>query len=123
MILTTLEGEEAVIAAKQTLAQNPGNRDIIEMVSTILVYIFTQLSRAKVDSMLGTTLQETRVYQEAKAEGKLEMLSMLLNHRFGSLPNNMTEQLASLSIEQLETLGTAMFDFRSLADLAAWLES
>jgi predicted transposase YdaD len=49
----------------------------MEMVATIMVYEFTQLTRAEVDTMLGVTLQETRVYQEAKAEGKLAMLSML----------------------------------------------
>jgi predicted transposase YdaD len=73
----------------QALAQGVGNRDIIEMVTTIIVYKFTQLTRAEVDAMLGVTLQETRVYQEAKAEGKvegkLEMLLMLFNHNFGSL--------------------------------------
>jgi predicted transposase YdaD len=147
MVLTTLEGETAISAAKQALAQDTGNRDIIEMVTTIMVYKFTQLTRAEVDAMLGVTLQETRVYQEAKAEGKLEgkaegklegkaegklegkaegkleMLLMLLSRNLGLLPASLTEQIEVLSIEQLESLCTAAFDFQSLSDLTAWLSN
>jgi predicted transposase/invertase (TIGR01784 family) len=130
MVLTTLEGETAITAAKQALAQGQGNRDIMEMVATIMVYKFTQLTRAEVDAMLGVTLQETRVYQEAKAEGKAEgtaegklaMLSMLLSQRFGVLPQSMIDRLAELSIEQLESLGTQLFNFTQITDVIAWLE-
>jgi mRNA interferase MazF len=113
----------------------------------INVYKFTQLTRAEVDAMLGVTLQETRVYQEAKAEGKLEgkaegklegkaegklegktegkleMLLMLLSRNLGSLPASLTEQIEVLPIEQLESLCTAAFDFQSLSDLTAWLSN
>jgi predicted transposase/invertase (TIGR01784 family) len=137
MVLTTLEGETAINAARQALAQGTNNRDIIEMVTTIMVYKFTQLTRAEVDEMLGVTLQETRVYQDALAEGEvigeakgenkgklamLAMLSILLSQRFGSLPESMTDRLSQLSIEQLEALGTKLLDFTQLADVTAWLE-
>jgi predicted transposase YdaD len=122
MVLTTLEGEAAIDAAKAALAQGSGNRDIIEMVTTIMVYKFTQLTRAEVDIMLGTTLQETRVYQDANAEGKLEMLSMLLNQRFGDLPESMNDRLTQLSLTQLEALGTQILSFTQLADVTAWLD-
>jgi predicted transposase YdaD len=128
----------------QALAQGVGNRDIIEMVTTIImVYKFTQLTRTEVDAMSGVTLQETRVYQEAKAEGKvegkvegklegkaegkaqgkLEMLLMLLNHNFGSLPDDLTKQIKILPIERLESLCTASFNFQKLSDITTWLES
>jgi predicted transposase/invertase (TIGR01784 family) len=122
MVLTTLEGETAITAAKQALAQHTGNRDIIEMVTTIMVYKFTQLTRAEVDAMLGVTLQETRIYQEAKAEGELAMLSMLLSQRFGVLPESMVDQLSQLSIEQVEALGRQIFNFTQLTDVIAWLD-
>jgi predicted transposase YdaD len=103
----------------------------IEMVTTIMVYKFTQLTRAEVDAMLGVTLQETRIYQEAKAEGKvegkaegkLEMLLILLSHNLGDLPASLTEQITMLPIEQLESLCTVAFDFQNLADLTAWLSN
>jgi predicted transposase YdaD len=117
-----------ITATKQALAQGQGNRDIMEMVATIMVYKFTKLTDAEIDAMLGVTLQETRVYQEA--EGKLAMLSMLLSQKFGSLPQSMTDRLAELSIaslapktiEQLEALGTQLFNFTQLTDVIAWLE-
>jgi predicted transposase YdaD len=112
MVLTTLEGETAISAAKQALAQGTGNRDILEMVTTIMVYKFTQLTRAEVDAIL----QETKA--EGKTEGKLEML---LSRNFGALPASLTEQIKMLPIEQLESLCAVAFDFQSLSDLTVWL--
>ncbi|MBD2450570.1 Rpn family recombination-promoting nuclease/putative transposase [Nostoc sp. FACHB-152] len=43
--------------------------EIIEIITTIAVYKFSSLSREEVEAMLGITLEETRVYQEAKEEG------------------------------------------------------
>jgi predicted transposase YdaD len=133
MVLTTLEGEAAIDAAKAALVQGSGNRDIIEMVTTIMVYKFTQLTRAEVDAMLGVTLQETRVYQDAKAEGQVEgqvegksamlsLLSSLLSQRFGDLPESMTDRLSQLSLAQLEALGTQILSFTQLTDVTAWLD-
>ncbi|MBW4585223.1 Rpn family recombination-promoting nuclease/putative transposase [Aetokthonos hydrillicola Thurmond2011] len=51
-----------------TLAKN----EIIDIVTTIAVYKFSTLSREEVEAMLGLTLEQTRVYQEAKAEGRQE---------------------------------------------------
>jgi predicted transposase/invertase (TIGR01784 family) len=138
MVLTTLEGEAAIAAARQALAQSQGNRDIIEMVSTIIVYKFTQLTRVEIDAMLGVTLQETRVYQDALAEGeiigeargevvgeakgKLEMILMILNQRFGALPESMIDRLSQLSLTQLEAIGTQLLSFTQIADIDAWLD-
>ncbi len=43
--------------------------EIIEIITTIAVYKFSSLSREEVEAMLGLSLEQTRVYQEAKAEG------------------------------------------------------
>ena len=40
------------------------------MVCTIAVYKFSKLSRVEVEAMLGLSLEETKVYQEASAEGE-----------------------------------------------------
>ena len=50
--------------------------EIIELITTIAVYKFAHLSREEVEAMLGVTLQETRVYQDAKAEGRVEILAV-----------------------------------------------
>jgi len=48
--------------------------EIIDVIATIAVYKFANLSREEVEAMLGLSAQ-TKVYQEAKAEGRLEMLA------------------------------------------------
>lgn len=45
---------------------------LLDIITTIAVYKFSNLSREEVEAMLGIKLQETRVYQEAKEEGRIE---------------------------------------------------
>jgi predicted transposase/invertase (TIGR01784 family) len=47
-------------------------KTIIEVVTTIAVYKFSKLSREEVEAMLGLRLEDTRVYREAKEEGREE---------------------------------------------------
>lgn len=48
-------------------------QDILELIQTIFIYKFPNLSRQEIEEMLGLSeLKQTRVYQEAKSEGKLE---------------------------------------------------
>jgi len=56
----------------QNLQRNESSfsRAIIELVTTIMVYKFENLSQKEVEVMLGITLQGTRVYREIKAEGR-----------------------------------------------------
>ena len=46
------------------------------MVTTIIAYQFTQLSRQEVEAMLGLNIQETRLYQEAKEDGAREVMEL-----------------------------------------------
>jgi predicted transposase YdaD len=103
----------------------------MELITTIMVYKFEQLSRAEVESMLGITLKETRVYREIKEEGQLEgrqeeaanLVLRLLTKRFGELPGEKRSQISNLPLTVLEDLSEALLDFTSLADLQSWLES
>jgi len=52
--------------------------EIIDIITTIAVYKFSSLSRKEVEAMLGLTLEQTRVYQEAKAEGREEQKAEML---------------------------------------------
>jgi len=52
--------------------------EIIDIITTIAVYKFSSLSREEVEAMLGLTLEETRVYREAKAEGREEQKAEML---------------------------------------------
>jgi len=154
MVLTTLSDAETPAAARSLLTRTPdptalSHDAIMELVTTIMVYKFIHLSRQEVEQMLGITLQETRVYQEAKEEGRQEgrqagllegeqigrqvgeqigrqagersLVLRQLSRRLGGLPEELQGKIASLAIAQLENLAEALLDFTSLTDLATWL--
>ena len=70
--------------------------------------------------MIGITLQEIRVYQDAKAEGQSLILRQL-SKRFGILSSEINTAVLSLDLEQLEELGMALLDFQEITDLVSWL--
>ncbi|MBF2008538.1 MAG: Rpn family recombination-promoting nuclease/putative transposase [Chlorogloeopsis fritschii C42_A2020_084] len=129
MVLTTIDESQAPQEARYLLERSAveqpetTSRAIIELVTTIMVYKFEQLSRTEVEKMLGITLKETRVYREIKEEEALTLILRLLTRRVGELPQKVREEIEALSLEQLENLGEALLDFTSMADLHSWLEA
>jgi predicted transposase/invertase (TIGR01784 family) len=131
MVLTTVDEAQAPDEARYLLnrteqeASPSSGRAIIEMITTIMVYKFEALSRIEVESMLGITLKETRVYREIKQEGReVEARSLvlrLLTRRVGELSPELRDRIESLSLEELESLGEALLDFSTMADLTNWL--
>jgi predicted transposase/invertase (TIGR01784 family) len=124
--------------ANQEVANPEEKRAIMDMVSTIVVHQFTNLSRREVDKMLGIRLEETRVYREAKEEGREEGLESAwqqslerqrslvlrqLTRCFGKIPKRVKLRIDQLSLDNLEGLGDAFLDFESIADLEAWLDA
>ena len=65
--------------------------------------------------------------EEGRAEGiqtgQLTLVQRLLRRRFGEITDEIFNRLEQLSSDDLMALGDAIFDFSSLADLVAWLES
>jgi predicted transposase YdaD len=61
--------------------------------------------------------------EEGIEEGEKSLILRLLTRRVGELPQEMRQQIESLSREQLENLGEALLDFQKMADLQAWLET
>ncbi len=59
--------------------------------------------------------------REGLQEGQLAVVNRLLERRFGVLAPRMRARLKKLSSGQLEGLTDALLDFRSKADLDAWL--
>jgi predicted transposase YdaD len=92
-------------------------------VERIVVYKFPQKSREEIEAMFELSdLKQTRVYQEAFAEGEVKLVLRLLNRRIGTIPQNLVTQIQELPVEQIESLGEALLDFQSLSDLVSWLE-
>ncbi|QFS44166.1 DUF2887 domain-containing protein [Nostoc sphaeroides] len=92
-LIERMQQEQITVLAK---------KEIIDVITTIAVYKFANLSREEVEAMLGVKLEETRVYQEAKQEGreelKLELVPQLL-----ALGMSMEDvaKLLNLTIEQV----------------------
>lgn len=123
----------------------PNEQGIIRLVSTIMVYKFPQLTREEIESMFTVSdLKQTKVYQEALDEGieqgrtqgltqgmqqaleeaikrERSLLLRQLNRKIGEVPQRLIDSVQSLSFEQLEILGEALFDFEQPADLEVWL--
>ena len=64
---------------------------------------------------------------EGRAEGRVEealsFVQRLLSRKFGNLESPSYSRLAKLSLAQLELLGEDLIDFRTPADLDAWLST
>jgi predicted transposase/invertase (TIGR01784 family) len=136
MVLTTQEGDDATTQARSLIERSSDRADIIDLISTIMVYKFSNLSRDEVNAMLGIELEQTRVYQEAKAEGETigeakglerglqqerSLVVRLLTKKLGNLTPNIQSRISELSIDRVESLGEALLDFTSISDLEAWL--
>ncbi|MEH1897022.1 MAG: DUF2887 domain-containing protein [Nostoc sp.] len=129
MLLTNVTSEtEAVEGARFLLeqAQQQSEQAIIDLITTIIVYKFSNLSREEIQAMLGLNLEEPRAIREAKEEGREEEARSLilrqLKRRFGEFPDKLQRQIQVLSLEQLEALGDALLDFSTVADLSGWLQ-
>jgi predicted transposase/invertase (TIGR01784 family) len=129
MLLTILEGDEAKVEAKRMIQQSrplDDGRVIIDLISTIMVYKFNNLTRDEVNEMLGIELEQTRVYQDAKADGKIEgeqaLVLKQLTRKLGTINLEIKARVNSLKSEQLESLGENLLDFTQMSDLLAWLD-
>ncbi len=132
MLLTTVDEEQVPQEARYLLQKSQqetpqqSNQGIIELIITIVMYKFEQLSQKEVEEMLGITIKETRVYREIKQEGKeveaRSLIFRLLAKRVGELSPAVHQSVENLSLEQLENLGEALLDFSSMVDLEHWLE-
>ncbi|MBW4512434.1 MAG: DUF4351 domain-containing protein [Scytonematopsis contorta HA4267-MV1] len=108
--------------------KQPLSNAIIDMVSTIISYKFTQLNRAEVNTMLGITFEDTTLYKETLEEGEVKgaarLVIRLLTERLGQEPSEeIRARISHMPLPTVESLALALFDFTSLADLEAWLEA
>lgn len=79
------------------------------------------------------TMRGSVIYQEIREDGLLEGLkegrknealsfvTRQLTRRIGSIAPETTEQIQTLSVEELEDLGEALLDFSEASDLTNWL--
>lgn len=71
--LAPQRAKQLIERARQELTDAEQARKILELVETVLIYKFPDLSRQEIEQMLGLSeLKQTRVYQEAVEEGREE---------------------------------------------------
>ena len=69
------------------------------------------------------------IYQEIREDGLIEgrqnealsLVTRQLTRRIGAIAPQISEQIQTLSVEELENLGEALLDFSEAADLTNWL--
>lgn len=71
-------------------------------------------------------VKESVVYQDIWQKGRhyeaLKIVILLLDQRFSEIDSSIIERVRVLTVEQLESLGMALFNILEVADLVAWLE-
>ncbi|HEY9600984.1 MAG TPA: Rpn family recombination-promoting nuclease/putative transposase [Allocoleopsis sp.] len=74
-----IKARELIAQTRRETADEATQQEFIQLIETIIVYKFTQKSREEIAEMLGLSdLKQTRVYQEALEEGKLETVPFML---------------------------------------------
>jgi predicted transposase/invertase (TIGR01784 family) len=138
MMLTIIPEQNAIESAKFLMEKAKtestpklSEKAIIDLVATIIVYKFSTLDREEIEQMLGISLEESRVYKDAKVEGREEgivlgerkLVIRQLNRKLGKLSKALLAKVETLSLEQLEELSEALLGFSTVANLEQWLNS
>jgi Domain of unknown function (DUF4351) len=71
--------------------------------------------------MIGTNLEDTRIYRETKEEAGRLLILLQLEQRVGALSEPTKARIAALSLPQIESLAIALLGFSTAAELEAWL--
>lgn len=75
---------------------------VLELINTIFIYKFPDLTRQEIEVMLGISeLKQTRVYQEARQEEKLEIISRMVPL---GLTVEQIAQVVNLTIEEVQQI-------------------
>ena len=133
LVKLILEPTSTAVALGQQLMQQAQKQPlpdltteaILEILETIIVYKFPNLTRQEIADMFAISdLRKTKVYEEGLQEGLSQeraLVVRLLKRKVGELPEGSLLQVDQLSLMQLEDLAETLLDFDSLADLDAWL--
>lgn len=74
-----VKAKELINKTIQVLTEPLGQKNLIELIETIIVYKFPDKTRKEIETMLGLgDLKQTKVYQEGLLEGKLKAVPLML---------------------------------------------
>jgi hypothetical protein len=119
--------EQAILELQDLPASNPFQQATLKLVYNLRENLRANQNLEEEDRELIVRLEplyeqdRERAIQEGNLQGEQRLVMRLLNRRIGEIDSSLIEQVQGLSIEQLESLGEALLDFSSIADLEAWL--
>lgn len=137
---TPIVVRQLVNKARQELADEAIQRQVLDLIETIVLYKLPNINRQELARMFGLNeLKHTRYYQEVREEvteeitqqvteevrqeTTLELLNRQLLRRVGAVNPQSQERINQLSVAQLSDLAEALLDFSNQDDLTNWLSS
>jgi predicted transposase/invertase (TIGR01784 family) len=125
---------QLVEKARSELADEASQREVLDLIETIVLYKLPRIGRQELARMFGLSdLKKTRYYQEvreevreevqqeARQEAAQDLIMRQLSRRIGVVSTELQKRIQQLSVTQLENLAEALLDFNNQADLEAWL--
>jgi predicted transposase/invertase (TIGR01784 family) len=124
-VLPTVPPKKAPAEARDILArakEQPQQYEVIvDLVTRVISYMFLDQSPQEIDQMLDIKFEETRVYKDTYAKGKLDLVLSQLEENCGQLQMELVREVTALPIDQLEVLSKALLKFKKVKDLEKWL--
>jgi predicted transposase YdaD len=125
-VLPTVPPKKAPAEARDILArarEQPQQYEVIvDLVTRVISYMFLDQSPQEIDKMLDIQFEETRVYKDTYAKGKLDLVLRLLERRCGQLKVELVREVTALPVDQLEALADDLLDFKKVKNLEKWLK-
>ena len=115
--------EQAIVELQALPLNHPYQQATLELVYNLRENLKLNQDIEEVDRELIMRLEPLyqRDREQAKFEGKQDLILRQLNRRIGEIDASLIEQVRGLSVEQLENLGEALLDFSNVTDLETWL--
>lgn len=134
MQIIIAEPNDSIVVAKKLISQAHDNEQIVlvDLVETIMLYKFSDLSREEIKKMLDMSavdITQTRFYKEAFLEGEhkgflegeykgeFSLFYKMLEKRFGLVPENILLRLKQANKERLENWAMALLSAQTLDDV------
>ncbi len=77
--------------------------------------------KERLTTMANASLWQKEAEVMGKYQGKWELMTLLVQHRFGKVPAAITARLDHLHSEQFDELAGVLLNFETVADLEQWL--
>ena len=115
--------EQAIIELQALPLNHPYQQATLELVYNLRENLKLNQDIEEDDRELIMRLEPLyqRDREQAKFEGKQDLILRQLNRRIGEIDASLIERVRGLSVEQLENLGEVLLDFSNVTDLEAWL--